>query len=383
LSENKIYIYKENLNTMKKLLLSLAFISLFITLFPQNFFREEFSRDKEYVILVNPTAWNIEVAVFLMNNGLLDIDMEKINLVGVYHSSQKYDFSQSADYISKNGLTSFHLHQVRGILTEESVYRQNGCSDDFRKIFENSVGIIFFGGEDIPPALYNEENWYSETTDPGRHYFEVSFLFHLIGGTRNAASTPLLHENPGYMVTGFCLGMQSMNVAAGGSLYQDIPAQIYESFKPETHVMIDRPNLHRNYWQNIIEDKDLMGTNVHPVRFTDHGFFGSTVRVPKKLQPLVYSSHHQSLKDIGIGFEVTALSHDGKVVEGIAHSKFPNVFSVQFHPEVSALYEDRALIKFAPDDPLSTLHSMLDKKSLKFHKKYWGHISATIRESVK
>ncbi|MRR18907.1 hypothetical protein EG827_01810 [bacterium] len=367
---------------MKKLLLILAFLSLIISVYPQDFFREEFNRDKEYLILVNPTAGNIGVVEFLLEKGLLSIDPGKIGLVGVYHSSQEYDFTKSAELIAKEGLTYWHLHEVRGTLKEETVYGNNPCSDDFRKIFENSVGIIFFGGQDIPPAVYGEENWYSETTDPGRHYFEVSFLFHLLGGTRNVTFTPLLKENPEYMVTGFCLGMQSMNVAAGGSLYQDIPAQIYDSFKPETNVLIDRRNLHRNYWQNIREDKDFMGTNIHPVQFTGNSFFGGTVKVSKKLQPLVYSSHHQSLKDVAICFDVTALSDDGKVIEGIAHSRYPNVFSVQFHPEVSALYEDRSKVKFAPDDVPATLHSMLDKKSLQFHKKYWGHISAVIKKQA-
>jgi len=100
------------------------------------------------------------------------------------------------------------------------------------------------------------------------------------------------------MVTGFCLGMQSMNVAAGGTLYQDIPAQIYQSYNAESTVRIDRPNLHRNYWQIIRDDPDFMGTNIHPVRFTGDSFFGGTVKVSKKLRPLVYSSHHQSLKDV-------------------------------------------------------------------------------------
>jgi len=367
---------------MKKLLLTLALFSLVISLYPQDFFREEFSHDKEYLILVNPTVGNVGVVEFLLENRLLNIDLEKIALVGVYHSSQEYDFTKSADHIEANGLTSWHLHEVKGLLKEEMVYKTNPCSDDFRKIFENSVGVIFFGGQDIPPAVYGEENWYSETTDPGRHYFEVSFLFHLLGGTRNATFAPLLKENPGYMVTGFCLGMQSMNVAAGGTLYQDIPAQIYQSYKAETTVLIDRPNLHRNYWQIIRDDPDFMGTNIHPVRFTDNSFFGGTVKVSKKLRPLVYSSHHQSLKDVAICFEVTALSDDGKVIEGIRHLKYPNVFSVQFHPEVSALYEDRAKVKFAPEDTPQTLHSMLDKNSLKFHKKYWGYISAVIRKQA-
>jgi putative glutamine amidotransferase len=367
---------------MKKLLFTLAFLSLVITLYPQDFFREEFSREKEYLILVNPTVGNIGVVEFLLKNRLLNIDQGKISLVGVYHSSQEYDFTKSAEHIAQNSLISWHLHQVKGILKEDMVFKTNPCSDDFRKIFENSVGVIFFGGQDIPPAVYGEENWYSETTDPGRHYFEVSFLFHLLGGSRNTTFKPLLGENPDYMVTGFCLGMQSMHVAAGGTLYQDIPAQIYQSYNAESTVRIDRPNLHRNYWQIIRDDPDFMGTNIHPVRFTGDSFFGGTVKVSKKLRPLVYSSHHQSLKDVALCFEVTALSDDGKVIEGIRHQKYPNVFSVQFHPEVSALYEDRAKVKFAPEDTPQTLHSMLDKNSLKFHKKYWGHISAVIRKQA-
>ncbi len=368
---------------MKKLIITLSLLAVVLSLSSQNFFREEFSKEKKYVIMLNPTAGNIGVVKFLLDKGILDVDLKQVEFVGVYHSSQEYDFSKAAEHIEKNSLSAFHLYQVRGALAEETVYRENGCSDDFRKIFRNSVGVIFFGGQDIPPALYGEENWYSETTDPGRHLFEVSFLFHLLGSTRNASFTPLLSENPAYMVTGFCLGLQSMNVAAGGTLYQDIPAQMYNSFKPETHVLISRNNLHRNYWQNIRDDDDFMGINLHPVSFTDNMFFGKTVKVSRKIKPLVYSSHHQAIKDVAPGFSVTAVSDDGKIVEGIYHNKYPNVFSVQFHPEVSALYEDRALVKFAPDDKPATLHSMLDKKSLKFHLKYWEHISSTIMTQAK
>ncbi|MDX9774154.1 MAG: gamma-glutamyl-gamma-aminobutyrate hydrolase family protein [Bacteroidales bacterium] len=368
---------------MKRLFLLITVTFLSLSLFSQDFFRGDFSKDKKYVILVNPTAGNIGVVTFLLNNGILTTDAGVVDFVGVYHSSQEYDFSKSAEYIAANGLIRFHLHEVNAPLTEDMVYKQNPCSDDFGKIFENSAGIIFFGGNDIPPALYGEKNCYSRTTDPGRHYFEVSFLFHLLGGTRNLTFKPLLEENPDYMVTGFCLGLQSMNVAAGGTLYQDIPAQIYDSFTPETNVKIDRNNLHRNYWQDIKVDSAIMGTNIHPIKFTDNGFFGRTINVPASLRPLVYSSHHQALKDVAPCFSITALSDDGKVIEGIVHIKYPNVFSVQFHPEVSALYEDRAKVKFAPEDEPATLHSMLDKKSLRFHKKYWGHISSVIMENTK
>jgi putative glutamine amidotransferase len=363
---------------MKKLLMSLLFLCVAVIIYPQDFFRENSGSGKSILILMNPTAGNLEVIQFLIGKKLLDIDPDEVSLVGVYHASQEYDFSKSAEYIAKNNLNGYFLHEVRGDLEEGSLFMENSCSPDFRKIFENSMGVIFFGGQDIPPSVYGEENLYSETTDPGRHYFEVSFLFHLIGGSRNPAIKPLLDKNPSYLVTGFGLGLQSMNVAAGGTLYQDIPAQIYDKHTDEERLSIGKENLHRNYWQNIVKDPMLMGTNLHRIHFTEDPFFGKTVRVSKKEFPLGYSSHHQAIKKVGKNFRVTALSPDGKVIEGLAHSIYPNVFSVQFHPEVPSLYEDRGLLKFNPDDSPLTLHQMLGKKSLKFHKKYWGHISKVI-----
>lgn len=368
---------------MKKLFSVLFLLYVLFPLGAQDFFRGDFSREKDYLVLVNPTVNNIKVISFLTARGLLDLDTDKVDFVGVYHSDQQYDFKQSASYLAENNIDGFYLHEVKGKLNEENLFRENLCSDDFGMIFKNSIGIIFFGGGDIPPTVYGEENWYSSTSDPARHYFEVSFLFHLLGSTRNVTFSPLLKENPDYLVTGFCLGLQTMNVAAGGSLYQDIPAQIYESYSPEATVLTDRRNLHRNYWQLISDDSDLMGINMHPIRFTESTFFGRTVKVNHNLRPLVYSSHHQAVRQLAAGFEVTALSDDGKVIEGITSTNFPNVFAVQFHPEVSALYEDRKAVKFAPEDTPETLHSMLGKKSLKFHRRYWKHISDVIMHNIK
>ena len=367
---------------MKRLLLFLSSLYIASVLYPQDFFRGDFDKGKDYVILVNPTAGNIDVVNFLVKKKLLDVDFDEVSFVGVYHSSQEYDFSKSAEHIAKNNMSGYYLYEVRGDLPEEALFRENECTADFRRIFDNSIGIIFFGGQDIPPSVYGEENMYSETTDPGRHYFEVSFLFHLLGGSRNEFFKALLDEKPDYMVTGFCLGMQSMNVATGGSLYQDIPAQIYGSYAPATNVTIDRPDLHRNYWQNLNDDPKLMGINLHPVHFTGNAFFGNTVRLPKNLRPLVYSSHHQAVKDPGRDLEITALSNDGKVVEGLVHKRYPNVFAVQFHPEVPALYENRAEVRFSPEDKPETLHRMLNCRSRRFHKKYWGHISSVIKRNA-
>lgn len=368
---------------IKKILLIFGLIPLLVSLSAQDFFRGDFSRERKYVILVNPTEGNIRTIKNLLDQGVLDLDLEKIEFVGVYHADQGYDFNKSAGYLSANDLKWCHLHAVKSALSQEVIYQENLCSKEFRQIFESSVGIIFFGGPDIPPAVYNEKNLYSKTIDPLRHYFEISFLFHLLGGSRDSGCQPLLNANPRYVVTGFCLGMQSMNVAAGGTLYQDIPAQLYDSHTPQSSVLLERDNLHRNYWNEVIKDAGCVNINLHPIQFTEHGFFGRTVKVSVHLKPLVWSNHHQAVKDLAASFEATALSDDGKVIEAIAHRRYPNVFAVQFHPEIPALYDNLAKVKLAPDDQRSTIHSRLNKKSLDFHKKFWGHISEKIRTNAR
>jgi putative glutamine amidotransferase len=147
-------------------------------------------------------------------------------------------------------------------------------------------------------------------------------------------------------------------------------------------VQIDRRNLHRNYWQEIRDDKDLMPVSLHPVKFTEEMFFGNRVKVSRELEPIVCSIHHQAINELSPAFSATATSYDGKIVEGIAHKKYPNVFSVQFHPEIPDLYMETALLRFAPEDTPATVHSILGKESQEFHIKYWEFISGVIGEQA-
>lgn len=330
------------------------------------------------IVLANPTARNIEIIEFLIHRGIFSVNTEQVSFLGIFHPGQAYDFSQSQAYIDQHQLGWISLREVNGEITTEDVFRHNEFTQAFREIFGQTSGILFFGGPDIQPEIYGEENLYSDVTDPMRHLFEVSLAFHLTGSSRNAEFVPFLEERPEYLVTGFCLGMQTMNVAAGGTLWQDIPAQIYHRYTPRETVLTDRENLHRNYWQLFNQDDLFMGINLHSIRFTKHPFFGTIIGISKKSKPRIYSSHHQSPKDIAAGYEITALSPDGKVVEGMAHNRFPNVFAVQFHPEVPALYENREVWKFAPGDKPRTMHKIIGKGSVRFHRKYWEHISFII-----
>lgn len=363
---------------MKKAFLLLLLFCSWSLVMPQSS-DENPSESKPVIILMNPTAGNLEVVNFLVKNKLLAVDTEKISFTGVYHKAQNYDFSKSEEYIVEHHLSGYSLYEVTGDICEKTVFTANGCSGEFGNLFRNSIGVIFFGGADIPPAVYDEENLFSSTNDTTRHFFEVSFLFHLIGGSKDPGYRPLLEDNESYMVTGFCLGMQSMNVAAGGSLFQDIPAQIYSCTTDDCTLKISKTDLHRNYWQNLSNDPDLMGINLHPLQFTGNRFFTSKVGTPDSDGVVIYSSHHQSVKKLGEGLDITALSYDGKVIEGLAHKKYPNVFAVQFHPEVPALYEHRSKVKFSPEDQPATLHELAGKESLKFHRKYWAYISGIIK----
>lgn len=333
----------------------------------------------KYLLVANPTARNLETLHFLISHKIFRLNTRNVHIIGIYHRDQAYDFTASRNFISENNISYINLQEVNGALDISNIFGENECTPVFKDLFDKSIGILFFGGPDIQPEIYGEDNLYSEVTDPHRHLFEVSLAFHIAGGSGNVDFKPFLEEKPDYLMTGFCLGLQTMNVAGGGSLWQDIPAQVYGKNGPVETVKTDRENLHRNYWQEISPGEQFMTINLHPVHFTEHPFFGRIVPVRKTETPRIYSSHHQSPKDIASGYEITAVSPDGKIVEGLAHSRYPHVFAVQFHPEVPALYEDRENLIFAPDDHPSTMHKLIGRKSVSFHRKYWKHISEIVK----
>lgn len=366
---------------MQKILFLLLFVFTALSSSSQDFFDRNFDPDKRYVLLCDPTVSRIQTILYLTENKIFNVE-DEVEFVGVYLEDQKYDFAKTKQYIEDKKLAKFHLQAILGNLDENNLFQKNGISLQLQKAFDNSAGVIFFGGPDIPPAVYGEENTLSVVTDPERHFFETSFLFQLLGGFQDESFTPFLAARPDYLVTGFCLGMQTMNVATGGTLVQDIPEEVYGADNAEETVKTNREDLHRNYWQELVEDTLLMGINLHPIQFTENHFFGKTVKVKKSRTPKILSAHHQAAEKIGKNLEVTALSHDGKVVEAIAHRLYPNVFAVQFHPEVTSLYENMAALKFAPDDEPKTYHEIIGKEGVRFHKAYWKHISKAL-QSVK
>ena len=166
-----------------------------------------------------------------------------------------------------------------------------------RHILHTLDGLLLTGsGPDLPPSLYGERQRYPfEIVSERRASFELDIV-HLA----KQADVPLL---------GICGGMQTMNVACGGSLFQDISSQI------------SKPLQHR---------QRIPATNLsHTVTITS----GSLLRrIVRSMSMRVNSSHHQSVNAVAPSLIASALAPDGIVeaIESPAHRFF---LGIQWHPE--------------------------------------------------
>ncbi|PIE32481.1 gamma-glutamyl-gamma-aminobutyrate hydrolase [candidate division KSB3 bacterium] len=158
-------------------------------------------------------------------------------------------------------------------------------------------GLIFTGGGDVCPLSYGENPIKEvESFDVERDKFETS-LFK--GALRK--NMPVL---------GICRGLQLMNTASGGTLYQDIFSQV-------EHVLGHCPKLLP------------VDTLYHHV-FLTKGSRMADIFASDEI--CVNSYHHQAVKKVAEGFTVTARAADG-IIEAIEHTGKKFVIAVQWHPE--------------------------------------------------
>lgn len=161
-------------------------------------------------------------------------------------------------------------------------------------------GIIFTGGGDIAAQYFDEE--------PLREVDELC-------PDRDRIEMELFHEayKRGKPILGICRGAQLINIALGGSIYQDIYSQL--------------PNvLGHSLMTNIQEGYHTIDIERDSVMFE---IFGE-----EKL--LVNSQHHQSIKALGKNLVITARSLDG-IVEAIESTNEKYILGLQFHPEAMAM----------------------------------------------
>lgn len=176
-----------------------------------------------------------------------------------------------------------------------------GDTDTLRAIYDRLDGIFLCGGIDIDPSQYGEERHPScDKPDPDRDWTELTLLRWAL--------------EDGLPVFGVCRGIQALNVAAGGRLYQHVPEQYdhgikHNCFPPE-------PPYTRDYLAHDVE--------VDPATLLGRVLGERTVRVN--------SMHHQAVKTLAPGFRASVVAPDG-LIEGIERSDDRFMVGVQWHPE--------------------------------------------------
>jgi putative glutamine amidotransferase len=334
------------------------------------------------LVVFNPETFNIRCLVALRKNGAIDIP--GLTVVGVYHERQRDDFADSRRYVEENGLDWFKFHVVSAEISEPVLFKKNGCAPEFERIVEKADGVIFFGGPDIPPSVFGEKTLLlTEISDPYRHLFEVSAVFHLLGGSQDETFAPLLDKRPGFPVMGICLGHQTLNVGTGGTLVQDVWTEAYGKTTVEEAIALGPEQWHTNPYRRLFPLDNLMGVNYHTLQLGDNSLFVKAMGFKSADHPRIRSSHHQAVEKLGKGLVAVASSRDGRVVEAVEHKKYPNVLGVQFHPEHYLHFDAEPRFRQKPGDAPTSLLAVLEgtPPSAEFNKKIWSWFAGKLVES--
>ncbi|MGZ8520105.1 MAG: gamma-glutamyl-gamma-aminobutyrate hydrolase family protein [Candidatus Binatia bacterium] len=169
-----------------------------------------------------------------------------------------------------------------------------------RRLLARLDGLVLSGGNfDIHPSYYGEKPLAGlGTIKAERSNFELDLT-----------AAALKQDLP---LLGICGGAQAINVALGGSLYQDIGAQVGDA---QEHQQ-SRKSVKRGH-RISIQPRTLLR------------------KIVGRSHAEVNTTHHQAVKTLGRGLIVNAVAGDG-IIEGIESTRHAFVIGVQWHPEVLA-----------------------------------------------
>lgn len=196
----------------------------------------------------------------------------------------------SGNFAKEQGVISLHTDYFKALhllgLYPMIVYGYSRA--DARAVAEVAQALVLSGGADIDPHIYGQENENSKGIDYSRDLFEIELC--------------KLFNESGKPILGICRGMQVVNVAFGGTLYQNISASTGKNhmIPGETHRV------------EIEEDSKFF--NLLGNQFI-----------------LTNSYHNQAVDSLGRGLVACAKSEDG-AIEAL-ESETGDILCVQWHPE--------------------------------------------------
>jgi putative glutamine amidotransferase len=339
------------------------------------------------VLVTHPSAKVLRDLRFLVANRVLDLP--NLRLVGIYHERALRNWQEAQRYLRRVGLEWISLRLIRCKLPARRVFHENDCSSAIRELVETSRGIIFTGGPDLPPWLYGQPTRLTtRATEARRNLFEASFLYHLIGSTKKPKArgsertsgqpaglhapsrhpmSALLEAFPDYVVLAICLGMETLNVVAGGTLVQDIPSDLHQARTVEQQLSRPREKQHACYDHLVRSSLSRKLWTTHPVHFTNQWSFTELART-RTVD--VVSAHHQAIGELGHGLVPLAHSTDGKVIEAVGHERFGNLLGVQFHPEYSkAFVAQRQCLGI--NELTNKPTYVLNEKMIEYYQQFW------------
>lgn len=214
-----------------------------------------------------------------------------VGATGLQSKSLQYLEQSVAHWVMSREVMVFMIPSVSG---DGIVHRSSIRLSDYPEYLD---GLILQGGADVCPQSYGETPRHPEW-----------------GGDRlrDAYEMELLHEfmEAGRPVLGICRGMQLINVALGGTLWQDIATQV-ENATVHLHEDYDR------HQHDITWEQDSGLARLYP------GLQGGGT----------VSIHHQAIRTLGRGLQVEARSIDDNLIEAIRLDARNYVLGVQWHPE--------------------------------------------------
>lgn len=182
----------------------------------------------------------------------------------------------------KNSVLQMPLAYINAVLQSGGIpFVAAPENKSIKEYIKTANGVVFIGGGDIKAELYSGNGEYDEDVDYGRDVFELDMVLNTLKN-----KIPIL---------GICRGCQVINVALGGTLYENI-AQ------------------HKKTEHTINVEKDSILNKCFNARKCE-----------------VNSYHHQACKILGKGLKSTAFSDDG-YIEAFESTEF-YCHGVQFHPE--------------------------------------------------